>query len=118
MAISDGRKAHDHAVSALSNLLNESWSFDVLGEVRYELGQAYYLLQKNLKKGKCHCEHGLENMELFKKFIIYVNAAITEACLRPIPIVVEELQSYISSKKHSHRCISLALEKYSMTYDV
>lgn len=114
----EGREAHDHALNALSYLLNEKWSYEILGLVRYELGQAYFILKRHMKSGTCICGHEKDDLELFRTLLILVNSAISNATLRPIPVVVEELKTYFSSKKQSHRCISFILNKYALTYDV
>ncbi|WP_174732084.1 hypothetical protein [Mesobacillus harenae] len=118
MQINEGRKAHDHALIALSHLLNEPWSFEVLGLVRYELGQAYFMLNRHLKKGKCPCGDKPEDLELYKSVLTDVNTAITNATLSPIPLVIDELTSYFSEKKSSHNCISFTLKKHAMTHDL
>jgi hypothetical protein len=114
----EGREAHDHALNALSYLLNEPWSYEVLGLVRYELGQAYFILKRHMKSETCICGHESEDLDLFKTLLILVNSSIANASLRPIPVVVEELKNYFSSKKRSHHCISFILNKHAMTYDV
>ncbi len=118
MPINEGRQAHEHALNALSYLLNESWSYEVLGLVRFELGQAYYLLNKHLKKGKCACGDRPEDLDLYKSLLIDVNAAISSASLSPIPIVVSKLKSYFFQRKLSHNCICFSLKKKSMVHDV
>ncbi|MBB6446845.1 hypothetical protein [Bacillus benzoevorans] len=114
----EGREAHDHALNALSFLLNEPWSYEVLGLVRYELGQAYFMLKRHMKSETCICGHESEDIELFKTLLILVNSSIANASLRPIPVVVEELKRYFSSKKCTHHCISFILTKHALTYDV
>ena len=99
MANNEGRQAHEHAIHALSYLLNESWSYEVLGLVRYELGQTHYKLKRHLKKRKCSCGDSREVLDLYKSLLILVNSAISNATLHPIPIVVEELKSFFSQKK-------------------
>lgn len=118
MQVNEGRKGHEHALNALSYLLNEPWTFEVLGLVRYELGQAYFMLQKHLKRGKCPCGDKPEDLDLYKSLLVDVHAAISEASLGPIPTVVDELKSYFSHKKFSHRCIGFTLKKHEMTHDV
>ncbi|MBM4763804.1 hypothetical protein [Bacillus sp. B15-48] len=118
MAINEGRQAHEHGLNALSYLLNESWSFEVLGLVRYELGQAYYKLNKHLMRGKCSCGDSPVDLELYKSLIIDVNDAISTASISPIPIVVEDLKRFLKEKKQSHRCIRFTLKKHAMTYDI
>jgi hypothetical protein len=118
MLVNEGRLAHDHAVNALSYLLNESWSFEVLGLVRFELGQAYYMLKRHIKKGECVCGDSIEDLDLYKSLLIDVNFAISNESLNPIPIVRDELKSYFSHRKCSHNCIGSTLNQHSMTYDV
>jgi hypothetical protein len=117
MQVNEGRLAHEHGLYALSYLLNESWNFEVLGLVRYELGQAYYLLKKHIKKGECVCGDGLQDLELYKQFLIDVNFAISNESLSPIPIVFEGLKTYFSKKKRSHNCICSTLAEHSMMHD-
>jgi hypothetical protein len=117
MATNEGRKAHEHAVNALSYLLNEPWSYETLGLVRFELGQSYAMLKKHLKKGKCVCGDGHEDLNLYKSLLINVHTAISNASLRPVPIVVEELKSYFTEKKTTHNCICSILNQQSMTQD-
>ena len=114
----EGQEAHDHALNALSYLLNEPWSYDILGLVRYELGQVYFILKRHMNSQTCICGHESEDIELFRTLLIQVNAAIDHASLRPIPVVVEELKNYFSSKKQSHHCIKFTLNEHAMTYDV
>ena len=116
--INEGRQAHEHALNALSYLLNEPWSFELMGIVRYELGQAYYWLNQHLKRGKCMCGDSQEDIDLYRSLLVDVNLAISTESLNPIPLVVEELKSYFSQKKVSHNCICYTLKKHSMTYDV
>nr|WP_295975221.1 hypothetical protein [uncultured Bacillus sp.] len=117
MPVNEGRQAHEHAINALSYLLNEPWSYEVLGLVRYELGQSYAMLKKHLQKGKCVCGDGHEDLKLYKQLLINVHIAISNASLRPVPVVVEELKSYFIQKKASHNCINNSLKKCSMTHD-
>lgn len=118
MKKNSGKLAHEHALNALSILLNESWSFELLGLVRYELGQAYYHLNKHLKKGSCACGDKTEDLEFYRELLIDVNSAISSYSMNPIPIVVEELRSFFANRKEAHRCIAFILNKYSMTHDI
>lgn len=118
MSVNEGREAHDHALNALSYLLNEPWTFEVLGLVRYELGQAYFMLKKHLKDGICMCGHEAEDLALFKSLLIDVNVAISHSTLSPIPRVVDDLKLYFSNRKMSHHCIHYTLNKHEMTYDI
>ena len=118
MSKNEGRLAHEHALNALSYLLNEPWSFEVLGLVRFELGQAYFMLKRHINKGECACGDSMVDLDLYKSILIDVNAAISNESLSPIPIVLDELKSYFSHRKISHNCICSTLNKHSMTYDV
>lgn len=118
MKINTGKLAHEHALKALSILMNEAWSFEILGLVRYELGQAYYNLKKDLKKGKCSCGDKPEDLEFYRGMLIDVSTAISSYSMNPIPIVVEELKTYFADRKDAHHCIRFILNKHSMTHDV
>jgi hypothetical protein len=118
MAVNEGRKAHEHGLMALSYLLNEPWSFELLGLVRYELGQAYFWLNKHVTKGTCACGDGIEDLELYKQLLVDVNIAISTESLNPIPLVVAELKAYFALKKTTHNCICHTLDKHMMTHDV
>lgn len=97
-----GLQAQQHARKALSHLLNEKWSDDVLRLVRDELGQAYFLLKKQAKTGASQCNHGIEDTELYRTLLILVNSAIANQTLRPIPVVIEKLKNNFSSKKQTY----------------
>jgi hypothetical protein len=118
MSVNEGKNAHEHSLKALSYLLNEPWSFELLGLVRFELGQAYFWLNRHLKQGKCVCGDSKEDLDLYKSLLMDVNLAIATETLTPIPLVVAELKSYFYDRKTSHNCICYMLKKHSMTYDV
>ncbi|MGJ7922631.1 hypothetical protein [Neobacillus sp. LXY-4] len=118
MVVNEGRMAHGHALNALSYLLNETWSFELLGLVRFELGQAYYMLNRHIKKGECACGDSLIDLNLYRSLLIDVNGAISTESLSPIPLVRDELKAYFSQRKSSHNCICSTLNQQSMMYDV
>ena len=100
MPINEGRAAHEHAARALEHLTHEHWTFETLGLVRFELGQAYFKLKKHLKSGKCVCGDKPEDLEFYKTLLIDINNAISTATLRVVPVVQEELHSFLISRKN------------------